>query len=110
MTDTLTKLHTIIKSRKGKDVEKSYVAGLLKKGTKKMAEKVGEEAVETVVAAVAESKKRLVSESADLLFHLSVLWVDRGIRPAEVMKELEDRMGLSGLDEKAARQAKRKGK
>jgi phosphoribosyl-ATP pyrophosphohydrolase len=110
MPETLDTLHTLIKTRKGGDVKKSYVAGMLKKGTKKIAQKVGEEAAETVIAAVSEGKKELIGESADLLFHLSVLWVDRGIKPQDVMDELDKRMGISGLDEKAARQAKKKGK
>ncbi len=110
MTNTLAKLQTLIAARRSASPETSYVAGLFAQGTKKIAEKVGEEAVEAVIAAVAEGKPELIAESADLLFHLSVLWADRGVTPEEVMAELEKRMGISGLDEKAARKAKEKGK
>jgi phosphoribosyl-ATP pyrophosphohydrolase len=107
---TLNKLNQVIKERKNLSADSSYVAQLFSKGTKKIAEKVGEESIETIIAALQESKEQFIYESADLLFHLSVLWVDRNVAPEEVMAELERRMGISGLDEKAARQAKEKGK
>jgi len=105
MTDTLKKLCNVIDERKGKSPDKSYVAKMFKKGTNKICQKVGEEATEVVIAALAEKKKDVVSESADLLFHLCMLWVDKGVAPEDVMAELEKRMGQSGLDEKAARKA-----
>jgi phosphoribosyl-ATP pyrophosphohydrolase len=100
---TLDRLFDVIESRKGGDPDKSYVAKLYSKGREKIAQKLGEEAVETVIAATADKRSEIVSESADLLFHLMVLWADSGVRPAEVYAELAAREGLSGLDEKAAR-------
>jgi len=91
MADTLNELYKIIVSRQKADISVSYVAKISAKGRKKIAQKVGEEAVETVVATLAESKEELVSESADLLFHLLILWADCGVTPAEVMAELERR-------------------
>lgn len=103
MSDTLEKLYDTVQSRRGGDPEKSYVARMFSKGMKKITQKVGEEATETIIAALVQGKKHTVQESADLLFHLVVLWAEKGIRPGRVMKELENRMGTSGLDEKAAR-------
>ncbi|MFN3076566.1 MAG: phosphoribosyl-ATP diphosphatase [Alphaproteobacteria bacterium] len=99
----LEDLYKVIASRKGADPSTSYSAKLLAKGRTKIAQKLGEEAVETALAAVTESQERIVSESADLLYHLLVLWVDAGIRPAEVWAELERRAGTSGIAEKKAR-------
>ncbi len=99
----LDELAAVIESRRGADPKVSYVAKLLAEGREKIAGKVGEEAVETVLAAVQSKRGALVSESADLLFHLLVLWADAGIRPGEVFAELERRKGTSGLAEKAAR-------
>lgn len=110
MTETLYKLRELIEDRRNKDPKTSYVAKLLKRGTNKIAQKVGEEAAETIIASLVEKHKDVVDESADLLFHLSVLWADKGVTPQEVMQELENRMGISGLDEKAARKAEAKGK
>ncbi len=106
MTDTLDKLYEIIQGRKGGDPKKSYIAKMFKKGPKKISQKVGEEATEVVIAYLAESDKEVVSETADLLFHLMVLLADKDIPPEQVMQELESRMGQSGLDEKAARKIK----
>lgn len=92
MSDTLEKLCNIIEKRKNADKDVSYVAKLFSKGKEKIAQKVGEEAVETVVAALAESKSRLVEESADLIFHLLVLLEERGVSLNQVYKELEERM------------------
>lgn len=103
MNDLLIKLYNTIESRKGADKSVSYVAKLFHKGTKKIAQKVGEEAVETAIAAVAEDKHALVNEASDLLFHLLILLADRGVKVEEVVAELDRRMGLSGLDEKALR-------
>ncbi|MBN66842.1 MAG: phosphoribosyl-ATP diphosphatase [Rickettsiales bacterium] len=98
--DTL--FETIHERRKG-DPSDSYVAKLTKKGRKKMAQKIAEEGSEVAIAAVAEGNEQIVSESADLLFHLMVLWADAGINPSEVFKELEQRKGVSGITEKANR-------
>lgn len=108
MSQTLNDIATLIEERRNNDTDKSYVASLFAKGNKKIAEKVGEEAIETVIAGIAEDDKALISESADLLFHLCVLWADRGVTPDDVMAELRNRMGISGLDEKAARRAQAK--
>ena len=96
-------LFDIIKSRKGADPESSYVASLYHKGTEKIAEKVGEEAIETIIEAIKGDKEKLASESADLLFHLMVLWADQGLRPDDIMDVLKQRLGTSGHDEKADR-------
>jgi phosphoribosyl-ATP pyrophosphohydrolase len=103
MTHALDRLWATIAARKGADPATSYTAKLLAAGTPKAAQKLGEEAVETVVAAVAEDEKALVAESADLLYHLLVLWAARGIEPDLVWAELARREGRSGLAEKAAR-------
>lgn len=102
-TDILEKLEQVIASRKGGDVEKSYVAKLFHKGRKKMAQKVGEEGVETALAAVMDDREDTISESADLLFHMMILWADMDIRSDDVFQELARREGLSGIDEKNAR-------
>ena len=100
-------LYAVIESRRGGDPDASYTAQLLARGTGKIAEKVGEEAVETALAAVSEGRDKVVSESADLLFHLTVLWSHLGIEPAEVMAELARREGISGIAEKASRKEDR---
>ncbi len=101
----LQRLHDLIVSRRGGDPEQSYVARLFGKGRPKMAQKVGEEAVEVAIAAMQHHHDHLIEESADLLFHLLVLWADAGVRPAEVWAELERREGTSGVDEKKQRVA-----
>ena len=99
----IDRLFATIESRKGGDPDKSYVAKLHGKGLNKIAEKLGEEAIETIVAAVAKDKAETVAESADLLFHLMVLWSAKGIAPDEVFAELARREGVSGIDEKKGR-------
>ena len=99
----LDDIYRVISSRKTADPETSYTARLFAKGIKKIAQKLGEEAVETVVAAIGESDKHLVSESADLLYHLLVLWSARGVAPEDVWAELDRRFGTSGLAVKEAR-------
>ena len=101
---TLDHLFALIESRKGGDPTTSYTAKLLTAGRQKIAKKTGEEAVEVVVAALGEGPARVAAESADLLYHLLVLWVDAGLRPADVWAALADRKGVSGLAEKAARE------
>ena len=103
----LDRLHRMANDRKNANPRASYTARLLAKGTAKIAQKVGEEAVETVIEAVAGNKKALVDESADLLYHLVVLWADQNIDPSDVWTALGDREGTSGLAEKAARSTKR---
>lgn len=98
----LEDLYATIASRKGADPETSYTAKLFAKGRNKVTEKLGEEAVELVIAGVAEPEK-IVSESADVLYHMMVLWADAGVKPDDVWAELERRSGTSGLVEKASR-------
>lgn len=102
--DVLLALFEVISSRKGGDDTVSYTASLFAKGTHKIAQKVGEEGLETALAAVGQGKKEIIAESADLLFHLMVLWSDQQIVPADVMEELCRRQGISGLEEKANRE------
>jgi phosphoribosyl-ATP pyrophosphohydrolase len=102
----LERLFVLIEGRRTADPEQSYVAKLLAKGTPKIAQKFGEEAVETVIAATLRDHAAAVAESADTLFHLLVLWADQGIVPAEVWSELARREGTSGIDEKKARPLK----
>jgi phosphoribosyl-ATP pyrophosphohydrolase len=97
------RLYSQVLARKGGDSTKSYTAKLLNEGTPKCAKKVGEEAVEVGIAALSGTEKEQVCESADLLYHLCVLWVSSGINPADVYAELTAREGRSGLDDKAAR-------
>ena len=99
--DTLWR--TVEARRLAGDVEHSHSARLIARGTAKVAQKLGEEAVECVIEATQGNRGATVLESADLLYHLVVLWVDAGIRPAEVWAELARRQGISGIAEKAAR-------
>jgi len=100
---TLDTLEALLEERKSADPETSYVAKLYSKGAKKIAQKVGEEAVETAMAVAAEDNNELIGESADLLFHLMVLLKARGLSLKDVADELAHREGLSGLVEKASR-------
>lgn len=99
----LERLIAVIESRRGADPASSYVARLMAKGRGKLAQKVGEEAVETAIAAAEGEAAAVAQESADLIFHLLVLWVAMGVSPDDVLKALEEREGRSGLAEKAAR-------
>jgi phosphoribosyl-ATP pyrophosphohydrolase len=101
--DTLTRLEATIAQRLTASPEASYVAKLHHKGLAKIAQKVGEEATETVIAALAGDDKELVGEAADLLFHLMVLLAEKGVPLEQVLAELDRREGLSGLAEKASR-------
>jgi phosphoribosyl-ATP pyrophosphohydrolase len=100
---TLDRLEATIASRRAGDPDASYVARLHAKGLGKIAQKVGEEGVETVIAALSGSEQELVGEAADLVFHLMVLLGARDVPFARVLAELDRREGLSGLAEKAAR-------
>jgi phosphoribosyl-ATP pyrophosphohydrolase len=102
--DILDRLEATIRSRRCGDPAESYVAKLFSRGRLKIAQKLGEEAVETALAAVAEPEK-LASEAADLLFHLAVLLADADLSLDDVRAELARREGLSGIAEKAARPA-----
>lgn len=100
--DPLDRLEATIRARRGADPAGSYTASLFARGRPKIAQKLGEEAVETVIAAMAQPDK-LVSEAADLVFHLIVLLSDAGLGLDDVRAELARRDGVSGHDEKAAR-------
>ena len=104
MADCVLKdLYAVIESRAGGDPAESYVASLFAKGTGKVAQKVGEEAVEVVIEAMRGDAKALCAESADLIFHLLVLLADQGVSIDDVLAELQRRVGTSGHDEKASR-------
>lgn len=103
MTDMLDQLAERIAARRDADPDQSYVARLHAAGRGRIAQKLGEEAVETVIAAIRDDRGGVISESADLLFHLAVLWADAGIAPGDVAAELQRRESQSGLAEKAAR-------
>ena len=96
----LERLYRVIESRRGGDPEVSYTARLFARGKGKIAGKVGEEAVEAIIAALAETPEALVGESADHIYHLLVLWAESGVEPAEVWAELGRREGASGLARK----------
>jgi phosphoribosyl-ATP pyrophosphohydrolase len=96
-------LYQTIAARKGADPATSYTAKLFSRGRNKIAQKLGEESVETVIAALTETSEHVVSESADLIYHLLVLWADCGVQPADVWAELDRRRGTSGIAEKNAR-------
>jgi phosphoribosyl-ATP pyrophosphohydrolase len=102
-TDTLERLAALIRSRRSDSAQKSYTAQLLTAGTERCAKKFGEEAVETVIAAMTGDAKALKAEAADTLYHLLVLLESREIAFADVLKVLDGRMGTSGLEEKASR-------
>lgn len=99
----LDRLWATVMSRRGGDPDVSHSARLLARGRAKVAQKLGEEAVEAVIEATLGNRAALIGESADVLYHLMVVWVDAGIRPEEVWGELERREAISGIAEKAAR-------
>jgi phosphoribosyl-ATP pyrophosphohydrolase len=99
----LDRLWQVIQSRRGADPESSYTARLFARGRAKIAQKLGEEAVETIIEGVGDNPVALVGESADLLYHLLVLWAAAGVSPADVAAELTRREGTSGIAEKRAR-------
>ncbi|MEP6784835.1 MAG: phosphoribosyl-ATP diphosphatase [Sphingomonadales bacterium] len=105
MTDVLAQLSATIAARRGADPASSYVAKLLHEGTPLAARKLGEEAVETVVAALSGTTADLTGEAADLIFHLAVLLESRNVPLSDVLDELRRREGVSGIVEKAARGA-----
>lgn len=99
----LDRLYDQVLARKNADPQRSYTAKLFREGVAKCAKKVGEEGVEVAIAAISGDKRERVAESADLLYHLAVLWVAADIDPQEIYAELAAREGRSGLDDKAAR-------
>lgn len=103
MSDVLTRLAAILESRKGADPGSSYVASLYAKGLDAILKKIGEEATETVIAAKTGERAKIVHETADLWFHTLVLLAQQGIKPDDILAELERRFGVSGHDEKANR-------
>ena len=103
--DMLTRLEATVTERLSADPASSYVASLTARGVPAIARKLGEEAVEAVVAALSGSDEELVGEAADVLFHLTVLLAAKGVRLERVMAELERREGTSGIAEKAGRSA-----
>lgn len=110
--DTLARLAAVIESRKpsnGGDPATSYVARLLSKGPDAILKKVGEEATEAVIAAKDGDAQQIVRETADLWFHSIVMLAAFGLKPDDVLAELERREGMSGLEEFALRDADRRG-
>ena len=103
MSGTLERLEKTIAARRAADPGSSYVAKLFAKGLPKIAQKVGEEATESVIAALSGSREDLTGEAADLLFHLMVLLAAKDVSLAEVLAELDRREGTSGIAEKASR-------
>ncbi len=101
--DTLIRLQDTIRDRRDADPDSSYVASLHARGVPVMARKLGEEATETIVAALSGTREELVGEAADILFHLAVLLDAKGVALEDVMAELDRRDGVSGLEEKASR-------
>lgn len=102
-SEVLDRLYLAILERKDADPSVSYTAKLFQRGRAKIAQKLGEEAVETVIEAMRPDSLELAEESADLLYHLLVLWADAGLKPGEVYGVLAAREGISGIAEKASR-------
>jgi phosphoribosyl-ATP pyrophosphohydrolase len=99
----LDRLWRVIQSRRNADPQSSYTARLFARGRAKIAQKLGEEAVEAVIEGVGENSAALVAESADLIYHLLVLWAAAGVSPADVAAELARREGMSGIEGKRSR-------
>jgi phosphoribosyl-ATP pyrophosphohydrolase len=103
--DVIERLFDVIKSRKKGDPQTSYVAKLYDRGLNKIAQKVGEEAVETVIAAASKDRNAVIDESVDLLFHLMILWAQMDLDLKDIVDELQRREGTSGIYEKKNRPA-----
>ncbi len=103
MSETLDRLEAVIAERRNASADSSYVASLFAKGREKIAQKVGEEATETVIAALSGDPAKLTAEAADLLFHLMILLAEGGLSINDVLDEMEQREGISGIMEKASR-------
>ncbi|HEX5535585.1 MAG TPA: phosphoribosyl-ATP diphosphatase [Sphingobium sp.] len=104
MPDALFRLEQTIRERRRADPSSSYVAKLTARGRAKIAQKLGEEAVETVIAAIADDRDEVVKEGADLMFHFAVLLADMNLSLDDIRAELDRREGVSGLAEKAGRE------
>ena len=102
----IERLFAIIDARREADPAESYTARLFQAGRPKIAKKLGEEAVETVIEGLSGDRDRLAAESADLLYHLLVLWAACGLTPQDVWSELEARVGVSGIEEKKGRKVR----
>ncbi len=102
--DILLRLMTILASRKDADPESSYVAGLYDQGLDSILKKIGEESAETIIAAKSGDKQQIVYETADLWFHCMVMLAQQNLDARLVLEELERRFGVSGIEEKAARE------
>ena len=103
LSNVLKKLAEVLESRKGADPKSSYVAGLYAEGLDAILRKVSEEAMETVVAAKTGERAKIIHETADLWFHTLILLAQTGLKPDDILSELERRFGVSGLEEKASR-------
>lgn len=103
MKNMLQNLYDTILSKSGGDIKTSYTASLFAKGVNKITQKVGEEAIETCIESINGDKEKIKSESADLIYHLLVLWAHHGITPDDIMDILREREGISGIDEKNSR-------
>ena len=102
--DILQRLMAVLASRKGADPETSYVAGLYRQGLDSILKKIGEESAETIIAAKSGDPQQIVHETADLWFHCLVLLAHQDLDARQVLEELEQRFGVSGVEEKAARE------
>jgi len=101
--EAIDRLFALIEERRTADPDESYTAKLFSRGRSKILQKTGEEAVETIIAAMADDPAEVAKESADLIYHLLVLWSETGVRPHDVYAELARREGTSGLEEKKGR-------
>ncbi|MDC1286745.1 phosphoribosyl-ATP diphosphatase [Gammaproteobacteria bacterium] len=104
--DILLRLMAVLASRKDADPDSSYVAGLYAKGLDTILKKIGEESIETIIAAKSGDKQQIVYETADLWFHCLVMLAQQNLDARLVLEELDRRFGVSGIDEKAAREHK----
>ena len=102
--DILLRLMAVLASRKDADPDTSYVAGLYHQGLDSILKKIGEESAETIIAAKSGDPRQIVHETADLWFHCLVMLAQQNLDARQVLDELESRFGVSGLDEKAARE------
>ncbi len=102
--DILLRLMTVLASRKDADPDSSYVAGLYDKGLDAILKKIGEESTETIIAAKSGDKQQIVHETADLWFHCLVMLAQQNLDARQVLEELDRRFGVSGVEEKAARE------
>ncbi|MCH7880627.1 MAG: phosphoribosyl-ATP diphosphatase [Proteobacteria bacterium] len=102
--DILARLMAVLESRKDADPKTSYVASLYDEGLDAILKKIGEESIETIIAAKSGDKQQIVYETADMWFHSLVLLAQQNLTAQQVLDELDRRFGLSGIDEKAARQ------